>query len=151
MNRLKEQRLAAGLTQPQVVAELKTVEQRVDVPLVSRYEQGVCLPTPEQLAKLEDTLGADRLELYPAEELRLLGAGQVQGEAGEVLPARRVRQETKYRKCYRVPPAFVATFPGDLLDVCGYPSWNAWHAAALKRLLAEYAARSKGGKAVGHV
>ena len=50
MNRLQERRLALGLTQPQVSARLKEVEARADAGVVSRYENGVCLPTPEQAA-----------------------------------------------------------------------------------------------------
>lgn len=74
MNRLQERRMALGLTQPQVSARLKETEPRADVGMVSRYEKGVCLPTPDQLKTLEDVLGASRTELYDAEDLDLLGA-----------------------------------------------------------------------------
>ena len=74
MNRLQERRMALGLTQPQVPARLKETEPRADVGMVSRYEKGVCLPTPDQLKTLEDVLGASRTELYDAEDLDLLGA-----------------------------------------------------------------------------
>ena len=74
MNRLQERRMALGLTQPQVSARLKETEPRADVGMVSRYEKGVCLPTPDQLKALEDVLGASRTELYDAEDLDLLGA-----------------------------------------------------------------------------
>ena len=49
MNRLQERRMVLGLTQPQVSARLKETEPRADVGMVSRYEKGVCLPTPDQL------------------------------------------------------------------------------------------------------
>lgn len=74
MNRLQERRMVLGLTQPQVSARLKETEPRADVGMVSRYEKGVCLPTPDQLKALEDVLGASRTELYDAEDLDLLGA-----------------------------------------------------------------------------
>lgn len=79
-NRLQERRLALGLTQPQVSARLKEVEARADVGMVSRYEKGVCLPTEAQLAALEGVLQADRLELFDAEDLDLLGALRARGE-----------------------------------------------------------------------
>ena len=57
MNRLQERRMVLGLTQPQVSARLKETEPRADVGMVSRYEKGVCLPTPDQLKALEDVRG----------------------------------------------------------------------------------------------
>ena len=72
MNRLQEKRLELGLTQPQVSARLKEVEARADVGMVSRYEKGVCLPTKDQLAALEELYGVPRTALYDVEDLDLL-------------------------------------------------------------------------------
>ena len=155
MNRVQEYRMAAGLTQPQVAAGLKAVEARVDAPLVSRYEKGVCLPTAAQLDRLEELLGVGRRELYDLEDLSLLPPlGELEGHQATLKNGSRREhaarersdgpsaESPRVRKCYRVPRAFVLSLPPDLLDVCGFPSWNAWHAAALKRLLDEYAERS---------
>ena len=46
MNNLKKRRLELGLTQPQVSDFLKMVDPRMDVSMVSRFENGVCIPTP---------------------------------------------------------------------------------------------------------
>ena len=46
MNNLKKRRLELGLTQPQVSDFLKMVDSRMDVGMVSRFENGVCIPTP---------------------------------------------------------------------------------------------------------
>ena len=158
MNRLQERRLALGLTQPQVSARLKEIEARADVGMVSRYEKGVCLPTPAQLEGLEAVLQTDRLALFDAEDLDLLGVLRDHGEAQG--PTEESEQKTtapppshvgRFRKCYRINREFAESLPDDLLQVCGYSSWQSWHDAALKRLLAEYAALSrarKGGKAV---
>ena len=129
MNRLQERRMALGLTQPQVSARLKETEPRADVGMVSRYEKGVCLPTADQLKALEDVLGASRTELYDAEDLDLPTA-----------------PSGRFRKCYRISREFAASLPDDLLQVCGYSSWQSWHDAALKRLLGEYAARKRATK-----
>lgn len=56
-NRLQERRLELGLTQPQVSDRLKEVEPRADVGVVSRYENGVCLPTVAQITALEEIYG----------------------------------------------------------------------------------------------
>lgn len=138
-----------GLTQPQVSARLKETEPRADVGMVSRYEKGVCLPTPDQLKALEDVLGASRTELYDAEDLDLLGAlptAESRSEASETETAPPTAPTGRFRKCYRISREFAASLPDDLLQVCGYSSWQSWHDAALKRLLAEYAARSRSKK-----
>lgn len=150
MNRLQETRMLLGLTQPQVSANLKSVEPRADVGMVSRYEKGVCLPTKDQLAALEDLYGVPRTELFDLEDLDLLGLPAVESEPTEesekVDKAPPPSHAGRFRKCYRISREFAASLPDDLLQVCGYSSWQSWHDAALKRLLAEYAARSRGIK-----
>ena len=149
MNRLQERRMALGLTQPQVSARLKETEPRADVGMVSRYEKGVCLPTPDQLKTLEDVLGASRTELSDAEDLDLRGAlptAESRSEASETETAPPTAPTGRFRKCYRISREFAASLPDDLLQVCGYSSWQSWHDAALKRLLGEYAARKRATK-----
>lgn len=154
-NRLREARLALGLNQPQVSERLKEVEARADIGMVSRYEKGVCLPTREQLTVLESLYGMPRTELYDPADLDLLelptvAAGQETSTAPVVDAGKKdSRGKTHYRKCYRISREFEASLPHDLLQVCGYSSWQSWHDAALKRLLAEYAARCRGIKKAG--
>lgn len=147
-NRLQERRLGLSLTQPQISAHLKAVEPRADVGMVSRYEKGVCLPTGPQIEKLEEVLQAHRTELFDLEDLDLMGSFKAAAddvdEPDAVGPPG--KPDTRFRKCYRIPRAFAEGMPDDLLEICGYVSWNAWHAAALKRLMAEYAARKRATK-----
>ena len=152
MNRLQERRLALGLTQPQGSARLKEIEPRADVGMVSRYEKGVCLPTREQLEGLEEVLQADRMALYDAEDLDLLGVLKSEEATEESeMPAKTPppSHAGRFRKCYRISREFAESLPDDLLQVCGYSSWQSWHDAAMKRLLAEYAARKRGCKKGG--
>lgn len=149
MNRLQERRMALGLTQPQVSAKLKETEPRADVGMVSRYEKGVCLPTASQLKALEEVLGVARTELYDPEDLDLLGVlpgGEAHNEASETEIAPPPSHAGRFRKCYRISREFAESLPDDLLQVCGYSSWQSWHDAALKRLLGEYAARCRAKK-----
>lgn len=137
MNRLQERRMALGLTQPQVSARLKETEPRADVGMVSRYEKGVCLPTADQLKALEDVLGASRTELYDAEDLDLLGAlptAESRSEASETETAPPTAPTGRFRKCYRISREFAASLPDDLLQVCGYSSWQSWHDAMSDQL-----------------
>lgn len=141
-----------GLTQPQVSARLKEIEPRADVGMVSRYEKGVCLPTREQLEGLEEVLQADRMALYDAEDLDLLGVlkrEEATEESERPAKAPPPSHAGRFRKCYRISREFAESLPDDLLQVCGYSSWQSWHDAAMKRLLAEYAARKRAGKKGG--
>lgn len=141
-----------GLTQPQVSARLKEIEPRADVGMVSRYEKGVCLPTREQLEGLEEVLQADRMALYDAEDLDLLGVlkrEEATEESERPAKAPPPSHAGRFRKCYRISREFAESLPDDLLQVCGYSSWQSWHDAAMKRLLAEYAARKRGCKKGG--
>lgn len=137
MNLLRERRQALGLTQRQVARKLREVEPRINGPMVSRYEQGMCLPTKEQLIKLEETLQASRSALYDAEDLAL--GGETQGRRTRD----RRRREEQLHKCYWVPREFMAQIPADVLEVCGYLSWSEWHLRELKRLVKKYERRLK--------
>lgn len=64
MNRLKERRQELGLTQEAVSGILKLTDPRMDVSMVSRFENGVCLPTEEVMTALEAALRTDRAYLY---------------------------------------------------------------------------------------
>lgn len=68
MNRLKERRLELGLTQEAVSGVLRLADPRMDVSMVSRFENGVCLPTDEVLTALEAALRTSREYLYGEEE-----------------------------------------------------------------------------------
>ena len=80
MNRLQQLRLAKGLTQPDVSKILKEVDSRIDVGMVSRFEKGVCLPTPavmDALAKIFDCRAEDIFCKEDVENVIYLG-GQPQ-------------------------------------------------------------------------
>lgn len=69
MNKLQERRVSLGLTQPDVSRELRKVDPRMDVGMVSRFERGACLPTAAVLKALCTTLQAPVSELYDAEDM----------------------------------------------------------------------------------
>ena len=80
MNRLQQLRLAKGLTQPDVSKILKEVDSRIDVGMVSRFEKGVCLPTPavtEALAKILSCSVSDIFCKEDVENITTLG-GELQ-------------------------------------------------------------------------
>lgn len=149
MNRLQERRMVLGLTQPQVSARLKETEPRADVGMVSRYEKG---RMPADAGPAQGPGGCPGS--VQDGTLRRGGPGPAGGAADSREPQRGQRDgdrtahrtHRRFRKCYRISREFAASLPDDLLQVCGYSSWQSWHDAALKRLLGEYAARKRATK-----
>ena len=68
MNRLKERRLELGLTQEAVSGILKLADPRMDVSMVSRFENGACMPTEEVMTALEVALRTSRAYLFGEDE-----------------------------------------------------------------------------------
>ena len=64
MNNLKRAREEMGLTQPELAALVRTVEPRIDVGMLSRFENGVFLPTPDVARRLASLLGSSIRDLF---------------------------------------------------------------------------------------
>lgn len=61
---MKDAREALCLTQPQLAALIQEIEPRIDTGMISRFENGVCLPTPRVADLLASTLGASVSDLF---------------------------------------------------------------------------------------
>ena len=64
-NSLKPVRVASGLSQDDVCKKIGN--KSFDVPLLSRMENGICLPTPEQIRLLSEIYGVETSELFDYE------------------------------------------------------------------------------------
>lgn len=162
--KLKEIRQQLGKTQKQLVDRLHRIDPRVDVPLYSKMEAGLCLPTPPQLAEISDELGVGRSELYADEELfvkteqlrRTAPATRRQRDPDLVTVStepdrpdsdgqsrteqdaegrRRDYHRFKHRICLRVNDAVWRAMP-DLLAANGYTTTQAWLEDCLADLIA---------------
>lgn len=67
MNNLKEMREIAGLSQKELAALIQDVEPRIDVGMISRFETGVCLPTPIVARTLAKCLSTSVRNLFGKE------------------------------------------------------------------------------------
>lgn len=67
-NNLKAVRLEKGMKQTEVVEALRGRGCEIDVSLLSKFENGVCLPTLIQLVHLSDIYGVPADELMSVEE-----------------------------------------------------------------------------------
>jgi transcriptional regulator with XRE-family HTH domain len=68
MNGIKERRIELGYTQPEISAYLRKVDARMDVGMVSRFENGVCLPTEKVADALCTILQATKAQLWGEEK-----------------------------------------------------------------------------------
>lgn len=67
-NNLKVARIAAGLKQSQVIEKMREYDPHLDVAMLSKFENGVCIPTPYQLARLAQIYGVQPNELVSIED-----------------------------------------------------------------------------------
>lgn len=68
-NNLRAVRVAKGMSQPEVCKQMREIDIHFDVPLLSKMENGVCLPTTAQTAKLAEIYGVEPAELVRVEIL----------------------------------------------------------------------------------
>ena len=110
--KMREPRIGKRYSQQHVADIVAKVEPRADVPLISRYENGVCLATPAQARAICELYECGLADLYDVEDLdfgqnRLKRAS---AERGEGLP---------YKLTVRVPDDLAKAFFEDL-RVCEY-------------------------------
>jgi len=67
MNNLKEAREAMGLTQKELASMIQETDPRIDVGMVSRFENGVCLPTPVVARAFASRLSSSVRDLFSEE------------------------------------------------------------------------------------
>ena len=70
-NNLKAVRISRGLKQSEVVERMHTHDPHFDVSMLSRLENGVCVPTPYQLTRLAQIYGVQPNELVSIDDTLL--------------------------------------------------------------------------------
>lgn len=69
MVRFREAREAAGMKQPEAVRKLGGLGSQVDVPLLSKIENGRCLPIPHDAQAMCSVYGVGMLDLADVEDI----------------------------------------------------------------------------------
>lgn len=131
--RLKE--LRGDRKQKEVVQHIKQTDARVDSGLYSKYENGIALPTPEQLKAICELLGVEPLDIYGEAEINLKGAKATVRKA----TAKNDEEEPDtYNLCVRLDRSAARWFRKDILAACGYRNLTHWVNVGLLRLKKEY-------------
>ncbi|GEM_PF-2825550 len=136
--RLKEARERMNLRQRDVANRLKEVDSRVNTALVSRFETGVCRPTPEQLRALCSILQEQADALYTYSELDY-------GMKRKVKPVY-TGPDTEYKMTVRVPMEVIGdpvAFKARLKDQ-GYASISQWVCREVQRINSIYEKKGSG-------
>lgn len=71
MPRYKKLMIQRGVMQKAVAEKVHKTDPRVDTSLMSKFINGVCLPTPPTLATICKTLACDPLDIYDRDEITL--------------------------------------------------------------------------------
>lgn len=71
MSRYKKIMLQRGVMQKDVLADVRKVEPRVDNPLLSKFVNDVCLPSPRTLESICKSLSCAPLDIYDPREIEL--------------------------------------------------------------------------------
>lgn len=130
--RLKE--IRGDLKQREVVQHIKKIDPRVDSGLYSKYENGVALPTPDQLKALCELLGVEPLDVYSEAEIDLKGIAPTVHKA----TVKDDGEPETYNLCVRLERGAARWFRKDVLAACGYRNLTHWVNIGLVRLKKEY-------------
>jgi len=138
--KMQLKRLEAGLKQSDIIYEVRQIEPQFDTKILSKIENGIVLPTPQELEIICAKLGCDPLDIYEREEIDLINCMDAKTPRIRRKPERR----TEHRKItFRLYKDACTSLNKDVLHYCGYPTAQAWFYACIKRLGAEYAARKR--------
>ncbi len=117
MVRIKEKRIEQGLTQPQLAKSINK-----DVPLISKFENFVCLPIPEDATKIAKTLKCTTiLELYDEEDLNLLKSTKLKSKK-----KRDAIELLVYRLTADLPRDAISWLTKENLQLLGFSSIKDW-------------------------
>lgn len=140
---MKDARTQAGLTAREAVRALRHTGSRVDTPLYSKMEHGLCYPNRqdrEALAELYNT-HPDAIASYNAPT-----AGVATGAERAETPSQTKRPGDRHklsaRISHRVSPDRLYQVQ-TAVKACGYGTVQAWLDTCMYRLLTEAAKRSK--------
>lgn len=113
---------------------VKRVDRRtIDVPMLSKLENGLCLPTVDAMPDIERAYGLLRTQLYSPAELDF-------GVKAEPATPKRDYHRLTCKRTFRLPPSLNDILTPETLHACGYGTAQDWFYACLRRLNAQHAA-----------
>lgn len=135
MSRYKKIMLQRGKMQKDVLSDIRRTDPRVDNPLLSKFVNDVCLPSPQTLNSICKSLSCAPLDIYDPREIELAPRSDVAVEkdattdggysttAGAVKKRARRRDKNLYNLTVEIPRDVAErVFAPDALRKLGYLS-----------------------------
>ena len=132
---LKEARHSAGINNLTAIDCLKQVEPRIDKPMLSKMENGICLPTPPVFSEMCKLYGKAPEEILRPEDVDF-GILRVVKRKGD-------RHRLKRKVTFRLTPWAETVLQPDKIKACGYKDMTHWFYTCVKRFEKEYAKMQK--------
>jgi transcriptional regulator with XRE-family HTH domain len=135
---LTEQRQAQELTQTELAAKLENQGTKVDKSLLSRFENYVCLPTPETLKALCQVLECNKLDLYDIAEIDLIS--DIPQNKPKTAPVRQksTRHTNIYNLAVRLDRSVLQVLNKRVLQMFGYKDITDFVNKCVDRLIKRY-------------
>lgn len=154
MSRLQAIRIGRDYQQQEVVNMLQAAGCRIDIGLLSKMENDLCLPTPPVADKLCNLLACTIGDIYQPHELDF---GQNYASA-KISPSDGLKNpggRTERKMQFRLTEYALQVFASGALEACGYRSQTEWFYECVRLLeekslrIKENAARSVGAETDG--
>lgn len=134
-------KLRGATTQETLLEVLKQVDKRVDIGLVSKYENYIAMPTPKQLLAICDYFGVYPLDIYEPSEM-YFDANANMASLAQIKPKKR-RKANVYKLTVRLDKEACKWLKSDVLAVCGYDSISQYIRSCVAKLKEEFEARQE--------
>ncbi len=121
---LKQMRVQRGIQQKELAEIIG-----VDMPMLSKFENYRCLPTPDVMERILHALNCGVGDIYSAEEIRYRSGSNTK------------KRRCDRADCYKLTARLPQTAKNDLqvaLKACGYSSITSWLTRCTENLRAEY-------------
>ena len=123
MTKIKEKRIELGLTQPELA---KAIDK--DVPLISKFENFVCIPVPSDAEKIMKTLKCTTiLELYDEKDISFIKETK--------LVNKRTLELMSYKLTAELPRDAKDWLIKENLEMLGYKSIKDWANKAYEKFV----------------
>ena len=133
MSKLQEIRTGKDFSQQDITAILQAEGQRVDVSLLSKMENDICLPTPPTAEILCNVLECSLYELFsPAEVDFSQCATRAKNSPSAALKQQKGRTERKVQ--FRLTEHALQVLASGTLELCGYRTKTEWFYECVRQL-----------------
>ena len=132
--KLAARRIALCIKQKDISTEIRKTDHRFTKPIYSLIENGVVIPTPEQMEAIAKFLETDAGQLFGDTVRGLMAVTDIKAAGGRGGDRHRLR----HKKTFRVSESGYNLLERESMMLLGYDSAQAWFDKCVARLQARY-------------